>query len=135
MNISLGVDEGGSARIPASWCGVISIKPTHGLVPSFGITYLDHTIDYICPTASTVEDTAITLEVIAGEDKKDPQWIRGQVNKVEYSKAKEENINGLKIVLIKESKEWSESENDVNKSIINTLPFKKEPSYFFLFVR
>ena len=70
VNISLGVDEGGSARIPASWCGVISIKPTHGLVPSFGITYLDHTIDYICPTASTVEDTAITLEVIAGEDKK-----------------------------------------------------------------
>ena len=121
VNISLGVDEGGSARIPASWCGVISIKPTHGLVPSFGITYLDHTIDYICPTASTVEDTAITLEVIAGEDKKDPQWIRGQVNKVEYSKAKEENINGLKIGLIKESTEWSESENDVNKSIINTL--------------
>ena len=64
-------------------------------MPSFGITYLDHTIDYICPTASTVDDTAITLEVIAGEDEKDPQWVRGQVNKVVYSKAKEDNVKGL----------------------------------------
>ena len=121
VDISLGVDEGGSARIPASWCGVISIKPTHGLVPSFGITYLDHTLDFVCPTAATVEDTALTLEAIAGEDEKDPQWFRGLVNKAKYTDAKHENMKGLKIALIKESTEWSESEDDVNNAVIKTL--------------
>ena len=42
----------------ASWCGVVGLKPTHGLVPSFCITYLDHTIDFVYPLARTVAEVA-----------------------------------------------------------------------------
>ncbi len=116
VDISLGVDEGGSARIPASWCGVVCIKPTHGLVPSFGITYLDHTIDYICPTARTVRDVALTLEAIAGDDPNDPQWVRGPIRAAEYGRALTADVRGLRIAVIKESLEWTEAESDVNEA-------------------
>ena len=121
VDVSLGVDEGGSARIPASWCGVVSIKPTHGLVPSFGITYLDHTIDYICPTARTVRDVALTLEAIAGDDPNDPQWVRGPIRVAEYGKALEADVRGLRIAVIRESLEWTESEPDVNEATRTAL--------------
>jgi amidase len=76
VDIALGVDEGGSGRIPASFCGVVSLKPTHGLVPSHGLTYMDHTIDSICPTARTVAAVATLTDVVAGHDDRDPQWVR-----------------------------------------------------------
>lgn len=117
VDISLGVDEGGSARIPASWCGVVSIKPTQGLVPSFGISYLDHTIDSICPTAGTVEEVALTLEAIAGDDPRDPQWVRGPIEVAEYSADMKQGVAGLRIGIITESLDWSESEADVNDAV------------------
>jgi amidase len=117
VDIALGVDEGGSARIPASWCGVVSIKPTHGLVPSFGITYLDHTIDYVCPIARTVRDVALTLEAIAGDDAKDPQWVRGPIAVAEYSEGIDQGVAGLRIGIIKESLGWPESEHDVDEAV------------------
>ena len=40
VDLALGVDNGGSGRIPASWCGAVCMKATHGLVPTFGVTYL-----------------------------------------------------------------------------------------------
>ena len=117
VDIALGVDQGGSARIPASWCGVVGIKPTHGLVPSFGTTYLDHTIDYVCPIAATVRDVALTLEAIAGDDPRDPQWVRGPIEVAEYTKTLERDLNGLRIAIIKESFEWPESEDDVTEAV------------------
>src|SRR5918995_4088144 len=79
VDLALGVDQGGSGRIPAAYCGVVAVKATHGLVPSFGITHIDHTIDFVTPTARTVRDAAVLLEVIAGADERDPQWVRGPV--------------------------------------------------------
>lgn len=77
VDLALGVDQGGSARIPASFCGVVSLKATHGLIPSHGVTHIDHSIDYVCPVARTVELTAIATDVLAGPDDRDPQWVRG----------------------------------------------------------
>lgn len=116
VDVALGVDEGGSARIPASWCGVVCIKPTHGLVPSFGVTYLDHTIDYVCPMARTVRDVALTLEAIAGDDPNDPQWVRGPIRTAEYGNALDSDVRGLRIAVIEESLEWAEAEPDVNEA-------------------
>lgn len=79
VDIAIGVDQGGSARVPACCTGVVSIKPTHGLVPTYGLTYLDHTLDHICPVARSVEDVAATLEVIAGYDKRDPNGRAGHL--------------------------------------------------------
>jgi amidase len=118
-DVSLGVDQAGSGRIPAAWSGACSIKPTHGLVPSFGIFYLDHTLDCICPAARTVEEVALALEVIAGEDPRDPQWVRGPIRVEEYSKKLEQNVAGLTIGIVKEGFGWDVSESEVDEAVLN----------------
>ena len=57
----------------------MAVKATHGLVPTFGVTHLGHTIDHVAPTARTVADAALLLEVIAGPDPRDPQVAAGPV--------------------------------------------------------
>jgi amidase len=64
VDMALGADEAGSVRIPAAWCGIVGMKAIHGLVPSYGMTYMDHTIDHIGPMTATVADNALLLEVI-----------------------------------------------------------------------
>jgi amidase len=76
VDLALGGDQAGSARIPASLCGVVALKPTHGLVPSYGMAHLDHTIDSVCPMGRTVDDVGLLLSVVAGSDWRDPQWYR-----------------------------------------------------------
>lgn len=66
--MSIGCDQGGSIRIPASMCGLVGLKPTWGLVPYTGILSLEGTIDHAGPIAKTVRDCAVLLEAIAGPD-------------------------------------------------------------------
>ncbi len=68
---ALGTDTGGSVRMPASFCGIVGLKPTYGLVPIKGIMPLAVTLDHCGPMTRTVEDTAIMLNVMAGYDKYD----------------------------------------------------------------
>ena len=58
IDITIGGDQAGSIRIPASWCGVVGLKPTHGLVPYTGIFGLDHTVDHAGPITRTAADAA-----------------------------------------------------------------------------
>jgi amidase len=117
VDLAIAVDQGGSARIPASWCGVATIKPTHGLVPSFGITYLDHTIDFVCPVARTVEEVAVALEVIAGEDPRDPQWVRGERLAERYTAALGAGLQGLRFGLVSEAMGMEVLEADVAEAV------------------
>jgi amidase len=71
--MGLGGDQGGSIRIPASFCGVYGMKPTHGLVPYTGIMPIELTLDHTGPITATVEDNALLLEVLAGPDGLDPR--------------------------------------------------------------
>ena len=96
VDLSLGVDQGGSGRIPASFCGVVAVQPTHGLVPSWGVTHIDHTIDFVTPLARTVEGAARLLGVIAGGDWRDPQWVRAQPQPADYLRSQEEGVAGLR---------------------------------------
>jgi len=73
VDITLGGDQGGSIRGPAAWCGVLGLKPTHGLVPYTGITGIDQTFDHCGPLALTAGDMALLLCVIAGADEADPR--------------------------------------------------------------
>src|SRR5258707_464397 len=71
--MALGGDQGGSIRIPAAFCGIYGMKPTHGLVPYTGIMPIELTLDHTGPMTATVEDNALLLEVLAGPDGLDPR--------------------------------------------------------------
>ncbi|HEY1831423.1 MAG TPA: amidase family protein [Acidimicrobiales bacterium] len=113
VDIALGADEGGSVRIPAAWCGLVGMKATHGLVPSYGLTYMDHTIDHIGPITKTVADNALVLEVIAGADWRDPQWVRSQPEAGQYTATSGAGIEGLKVGVVTEALEAAGCTSDV----------------------
>jgi aspartyl-tRNA(Asn)/glutamyl-tRNA(Gln) amidotransferase subunit A len=69
--LALGSDTGGSIRCPASFCGVVGLKPTYGLVSRYGLIPYANSLEQIGPMASCVEDLALLLEVIAGKDARD----------------------------------------------------------------
>ncbi|XP_072179433.1 amidase-like [Diadema setosum] len=74
VDLAIGGDQGGSVRIPASWCGVVGLKPTFGLVPYTGAGSGELTLDHLGPITRTVEDCALMLEAIAGyDDGRDPR--------------------------------------------------------------
>lgn len=123
VDVAIGVDQGGSARVPACCCGVVSIKPTHGIVPTFGLAYMDHSLDHVCPIARSVEDVAITLSVIAGPDKNDPQWARWTLpGKMDYRKGMKDPLDeGLRIGVISESLLWGDTDPEIRESFLTTL--------------
>ncbi|WP_242909501.1 amidase [Actinomadura terrae] len=69
--LSVGTDGGGSVRIPAAFCGVVGLKPTHGRVPQYPLSALA-VLAHAGPMARTVEDAALLLDVLAGPDPRDP---------------------------------------------------------------
>jgi amidase len=113
VDIAIAVDQGGSGRIPAAWCGVVALKPTHGLIPTYGITYLDHTIDFVSPIARTVAEVAIATEVMAGPDSRDAQWVRGPISASSYMETLQQGVRGLRVGVLQEGIDKKDIEDDV----------------------
>jgi len=105
-DIAIGGDQGGSIRIPASWCGVIGLKPTWGLVPYTGAFPIEPSLDHLGPMARTVEDVALTLEVIAGRDGLDPRQINTPFSLPAYAKDASAPRRGLRLGVLKEGFGW-----------------------------
>lgn len=98
---SLGSDTGGSIRQPAAFCGVVGFKPTYGLVSRYGLVAFASSLDQIGPFGLTVEDTALLLKVIAGNDPKDSTSAPVEIH--DYLGFIRENVNTkFKIGLPKE---------------------------------
>ena len=119
IDITIGGDQAGSIRIPASWCGVVGLKPTHGLVPYTGIFGLDHTIDHTGPMTRTAADAALTLEVVAGKDPLDPR--QGQVPLQPYTDVLTRGVSGLRIGVLSEGFGLAASEPDVDEAARNAV--------------
>lgn len=100
IDMTIGGDQGGSIRIPASWCGVVGHKPTHSLVPYTGIVGIDPTFDHTGPMTKTVADAALLLEVIAGKDPMDPRQYDVPVQP--YSQEIGKDIRGLRLGVVRE---------------------------------
>ena len=92
---ALGSDTGGSIRQPASFCGVVGLKPTYGLVSRFGLIALASSLDQIGPITKNVYDSARVLNVIAGHDKNDSTTVK--VDVPDYTKSLGQDIKGMKI--------------------------------------
>lgn len=118
VDIALGGDQGGSIRIPASWSGIVGLKPTHGLVPYTGIAGFDRTIDHIGPMARTVEDAALMLSVIAGKD--DTCLDVRQPSTVpvgDYLSGLNDPIKGMRIAVVKEGFGTPDSLKEVDEAV------------------
>ncbi|WP_216830212.1 Asp-tRNA(Asn)/Glu-tRNA(Gln) amidotransferase subunit GatA [Alkalihalobacterium elongatum] len=97
---SLGSDTGGSIRQPASYCGVVGLKPTYGRVSRFGLVAFASSLDQIGPITRKVEDNALVLQVLAGYDKMDS--TSANVETSDYLSALTGEVKGLKIAVPKE---------------------------------
>ena len=93
--ITAGSDSGGSVRIPAALCGIVGLKPTYGLVSRYGLTPLSWSLDHPGPMARTVEDAALTMNVIAGYDPND--LASAAVDVPDYTTALTGEVRGLRI--------------------------------------
>ena len=116
--LALGSDTGGSIRLPASFCGIVGMKPTYGRVSRYGLIAFASSLDQIGPFARTVEDAANLLEVISGHDPKDSTSLNLPVE--HYAADLNKSLKGKKIGIIKDL--MTEGlEEDVENAINNAI--------------
>jgi aspartyl-tRNA(Asn)/glutamyl-tRNA(Gln) amidotransferase subunit A len=98
--VTLGSDTGGSIRQPASFCGVVGLKPTYGRVSRYGLIAFASSLDHVGPLTKTVKDAAIVLRTIAGRDPLDS--TSAELPVPDYGSELDKPIKGLKIGVARE---------------------------------
>ena len=113
---SLGSDTGGSIRQPASFCGVVGLKPTYGRISRYGLVAFASSLDQVGPFTTNVADAAELLQVMAGHDPRDSTSLKAPVP--DYSADLAKPIKGLKVGLVKECFEQDGLAADVQASVM-----------------
>ena len=123
--LALGSDTGGSIRQPASFCGIVGMKPTYGLVSRFGLIAFGSSLDQIGPFSMTVEDNAYLLNIIAGEDDNDGTTAKN-LEKKDYTKDIDSGIKGMKIGIPKEFIEEEGLDPEIKEIVIKDIEILRE---------
>jgi len=116
VDVAMGGDQGGSVRIPAAWSGGVG---THGLVPYTGVVGPGHSFDHTGPMATSVEDCALLLDVIAGKDPLDPR--QGAVSTGDYAGGLPGDPGDLTIGVVEEGFGHDQSEAGVDRTVRDAL--------------
>jgi aspartyl-tRNA(Asn)/glutamyl-tRNA(Gln) amidotransferase subunit A len=117
---AIGSDTGGSIRQPASFCGVVGLKPTYGMVSRFGLIAMASSLDQIGVLTKTVEDAEILLDIIKGKDEMDSTSVEPEVTKLRSYEVTKSDLKNLKLGIPKEyfiKGIDSEVEKEVRKGI------------------
>lgn len=112
IDVTLGVDQGGSIRLPASWCGTLGLKPTRGLVPYTGVVGMDRSLDYVGPLTNDATTMAEVMDVIAGPHWSDPRQC-GHGADLDFAgacAAATTDLSGLRIGVVEEGFSWVDEE-------------------------
>jgi aspartyl-tRNA(Asn)/glutamyl-tRNA(Gln) amidotransferase subunit A len=120
---SLGEDTGGSIRSPASFCGVVGLRPTWGRVSRHGSFPLAWSMDAAGPITRTVEDAALLLQAIAGEDADDPLTSRRPVP--DYRASLTGEVRGLRVGLVRELVGGAETDAEVRRAVLDAAQILK----------
>jgi aspartyl-tRNA(Asn)/glutamyl-tRNA(Gln) amidotransferase subunit A len=117
---AIGSDTGGSIRQPASFCGVVGLKPTYGRVSRWGLVAFASSLDQVGPFSATVADAAEILQVIAGEDPRDATCLKVPVP--DYVAALEAPVKGLRVGVIRECFEEEGLADEVKQAVRRQRP-------------
>ncbi|MFB0552841.1 MAG: Asp-tRNA(Asn)/Glu-tRNA(Gln) amidotransferase subunit GatA [Phycisphaerae bacterium] len=122
---ALGSDTGGSIRQPASFCGVVGLKPTYGRVSRFGLVAYGSSLDQIGPITNTVADSALMMNVIAGHDPADSTSVDEAVAPLcDYLEKLDEPVEKLKIAIVPEF--VSGADRQVQKALSEAIDVYKK---------
>ena len=112
--VTLGSDTGGSIRQPGSFCGVVGVKPTYGVVSRYGVVAFGSSLDQVGPLARSVEDAAITLNAISGRD---PLDCTSQEITTDFTANLAQGIKGMRIGVVPEFMEGEGMDDEVRDKI------------------
>jgi amidase len=115
VDMAIGCDQGGSVRMPSSYCGLVGMKPTFGLVPYTGILGMNPNIDHAGPMTRNVADNALLLQVLAGPDGVDSRQAGAVVG--DYAGTLGGGVEGLRIGLVREGFQQDGGDRQVNEKV------------------
>lgn len=121
---SIAEDTGGSIRFPAALCGVVGLRPSYGRNSRYGIMPMASSLDVVGPMTKTVEDMAMVMEVMAGQDPKDATTVPDIVP--EYTKNLDQDLKGIKVGVPKEYFEAEGMDQEVKTLVQSEIEKLKE---------